>query len=49
MEQENEGYVATGGDALTRQELCGEAIRLGRVLVALLPQSAEARGLLARM
>lgn len=47
----NEGYVATGGDTLTRQELCGEAIRLGRVLVALMPeaQSAEARGLLALM
>jgi RNA polymerase sigma-70 factor, ECF subfamily len=45
----NEGYVATGGDTLTRRELCGEAIRLGRVLVDLLPQSAEARGLLALM
>jgi RNA polymerase sigma-70 factor (ECF subfamily) len=45
----NEGYVATGGDALTRGELCGEAIRLGRVLVELLPESAEARGLLALM
>lgn len=47
----NEGYVATSGDALTRQELCSEAIRLGRVLVGLLPvgQSAEARGLLALM
>ena len=47
----NEGYVATRGDTLTRQELCGEAIRLCRVLVALLPaaQSAEARGLLALM
>ena len=45
----NEGYVATGGDSLTRQELCSEAIRLGRVLVALLPESAEARGLLALM
>ncbi|HLO32279.1 MAG TPA: RNA polymerase sigma factor [Anaerolineales bacterium] len=50
----NEGYVATislanRGDTLTRQELCGEAIRLGRVLVNLLPQSAEARGLLALM
>ncbi len=48
----NEGYVATSGgtvegETLTRAELCGEAIRLGRVLVALLPQSAEARGLLA--
>lgn len=45
----NEGYVATRGDTLTRGELCGEAIRLGRVLVALLPESAEARGLLALM
>jgi RNA polymerase sigma-70 factor (ECF subfamily) len=45
----NEGYVATSGDTLTRHELCAEAIRLGRVLVALLPQSAEARGLLALM
>jgi RNA polymerase sigma-70 factor (ECF subfamily) len=45
----NEGYVATGGDTLTRGDLCGEAIRLGRVLVALQPESAEARGLLALM
>jgi RNA polymerase sigma-70 factor (ECF subfamily) len=45
----NEGYVSTSGDTLTRHELCGEAIRLGRVLVALMPQSAEARGLLALM
>ena len=45
----NEGYVATGGDSLTRGDLCGEAIRLGRVLVDLLPESAEARGLLALM
>jgi RNA polymerase sigma-70 factor (ECF subfamily) len=45
----NEGYVATSGEALIRQELCMEAIRLGRVLVALLPESAEARGLLALM
>src|SRR5512144_2918008 len=45
----NEGYVATSGDSLTRQELCGEAIRLCRVLVNLLPQNAEARGLLALM
>jgi RNA polymerase sigma-70 factor (ECF subfamily) len=47
----NEGYVATSGDSLTRQELCSEAIRLCRVLVTLLhPQgSAEARGLLALM
>ena len=45
----NEGYVATTGEALIRQELCMEAIRLGRVLVTLLPESAEARGLLALM
>jgi RNA polymerase sigma-70 factor (ECF subfamily) len=50
----NEGYAATisranRGDTLTRQELCGEAIRLCRVLVDLLPDSAEARGLLALM
>jgi RNA polymerase sigma-70 factor (ECF subfamily) len=47
----NEGYAASSGEALTRQELCGEAIRLSRLLVDLLPaqQSAEARGLLALM
>lgn len=45
----NEGYVATGGDSLTRSELSSEAIRLCRVLVELLPDSAEARGLLALM
>jgi RNA polymerase sigma-70 factor, ECF subfamily len=47
----NEGYCATSGDTLTRKELCGEAIRLGRVLVGLMPAvgSAEARGLLALM
>jgi RNA polymerase sigma-70 factor, ECF subfamily len=45
----NEGYSATGGDEPIRQELCEEAIRLGRVLAALMPESAEARGLLALM
>jgi RNA polymerase sigma-70 factor (ECF subfamily) len=45
----NEGYVATGGEAPIRGELCGEAIRLCRILVRLMPQSAEARGLLALM
>lgn len=47
----NEGYIATHGDILTRGDLCGEAIRLCRVLVALLSHnlSAEARGLLALM
>lgn len=45
----NEGYCATSGDTLTRHELCGEAVRLGRVLVGLMPDNAEARGLLALM
>lgn len=45
----NEGYCATAGDTLTRSDLCAEAIRLCRVLVDLLPQSAEAHGLLALM
>jgi RNA polymerase sigma-70 factor (ECF subfamily) len=45
----NEGYVATSGDAPIRQELCQEAIRLCRILVALLPDNAEAQGLLALM
>jgi RNA polymerase sigma-70 factor (ECF subfamily) len=45
----NEGYASTGGDRLTRGDLCGEAIRLARVLAGLLPESAEARGLLALM
>src|SRR5258706_5646041 len=45
----NEGYCATGGDRLTRSDLCGEAIRLCRALVDLLPGSAESRGLLALM
>jgi RNA polymerase sigma-70 factor (ECF subfamily) len=43
----NEGYAATGGDALVRADLCGEAIRLARLLAALMPEAAEARGLLA--
>lgn len=44
----NEGYVASSGDALTRQDLSAEAIRLGRLLVALMP-APEAAGLLALM
>lgn len=44
----NEGYAASSGDSLTRQDLSGEAIRLGRLLVELLPES-EAMGLLALM
>jgi RNA polymerase sigma-70 factor (ECF subfamily) len=45
----NEGYSASTGDALVRRELCGEAIRLGRVLVELMPDEPEALGLLALM
>jgi RNA polymerase sigma-70 factor, ECF subfamily len=45
----NEGYSATAGDALVRRELCAEAIRLARVLVALMPDEPEVRGLLALM
>jgi RNA polymerase sigma-70 factor (ECF subfamily) len=45
----NEGYVTTSGDVSTRSDLCAEAIRLCRVLVDLLPENAEARGLLALM
>ncbi len=45
----NEGYNAASGDALVRRDLCAEAIRLGRLLCELLPQEAEARGLLALM
>jgi RNA polymerase sigma-70 factor (ECF subfamily) len=45
----NEGYCITEGDTLTRSDLCGEAIRLCRLVVDLLPQSAEAHGLLALM
>jgi RNA polymerase sigma-70 factor (ECF subfamily) len=45
----NEGYEATGGDRLVRGELCGEAIRFGRLLIRLMPDEAEAGGLLALM
>jgi RNA polymerase sigma-70 factor, ECF subfamily len=41
----NEGYSASFGEAVTRHDLCGDAIRLGRVLITLLPQP-EATGLL---
>lgn len=44
----NEGYSASSGDSLTRHDLSGEAIRLGRVLIELLPE-AEATGLLGLM
>jgi RNA polymerase sigma-70 factor (ECF subfamily) len=45
----NEGYAATAGERLVRDELCAEAIRLGRVLVELMPNQPEAVGLLALM
>ena len=45
----NEGYAATESDALVRRELCVEAIRLGRLLVELMPAEGEAKGLLALM
>jgi RNA polymerase sigma-70 factor, ECF subfamily len=44
-----EGYAATAGDALIRRELCAEAIRLARVLCALMPDEPEALALLALM
>ncbi len=45
----NEGYSASSGTTLIRSELTAEAIRLGRLLVALLPGEAEVIGLLALM
>ena len=45
----NEGYAATGGDALIRSELCAEAIRLATMLAMLLRDEPEATGLLALM
>ncbi|HVQ39736.1 MAG TPA: RNA polymerase sigma factor [Pyrinomonadaceae bacterium] len=43
----NEGYTATSGEGLMRQDLCVEAIRLGRLLCELLPNEPENLGLLA--
>ena len=45
----NEGYAATAGAELVRQNLCAEAIRLGRMLTQLMPDEPEALGLLALM
>jgi RNA polymerase sigma-70 factor, ECF subfamily len=45
----NEGYTATSGDRLAREELSAEAIRLGRMLRELLPDEPEVLGLLALM
>ena len=45
----NEGYSTSCGDEVLRTELCDEAIRLGRLLVTLMPQESEVLGLLALM
>jgi RNA polymerase sigma-70 factor (ECF subfamily) len=45
----NEGYLASSGDEVVRKDLCAEAIRLARILSALMPNQPEARGLLALM
>jgi RNA polymerase sigma-70 factor (ECF subfamily) len=45
----NEGYTATEGDRLVREELCDEAIRLGELLTRLMPDDAEVWGLSALM
>ncbi len=45
----NEGYTASSGDRLIREDLCAEAIRLGRLLRQLMPEESEVTGLLALM
>ena len=45
----NEGYSASSGGPRIREDLCREAIRLGRLLAALMPDEAEVKGLLALM
>ncbi|HET9472387.1 MAG TPA: RNA polymerase sigma factor [Steroidobacteraceae bacterium] len=45
----NEGYSASSGPELLRADLCDEAVRLGRMLLELMPQEPEVRGLLALM
>lgn len=45
----NEGYFASSGESLLREELARSAIELGRMLLDLMPDSSEARGLLALM
>ncbi|MEP7059621.1 MAG: sigma-70 family RNA polymerase sigma factor [Actinomycetota bacterium] len=45
----NEGYAASSGERLVREDLCAEAIRLGRLLLELMPDEPEAMGLLALM
>jgi RNA polymerase sigma-70 factor (ECF subfamily) len=45
----NEGYTASSGNRLIREDLCADAVRLGRLLAELLPDEPEVRGLLALM
>jgi RNA polymerase sigma-70 factor (ECF subfamily) len=45
----NEGYLASSGDLLVREDLCAEAVRLGRLLADLMPDEPEVLGLLALM
>ena len=45
----NEGYAASSGERLVREDLCAEAIRLGRLLAELMPDEPEVLGLLALM
>src|SRR5262245_51973257 len=45
----NEGYTASAGKRLVREDLCAEAIRLGRLLAELMPDEPEIMGLLALM
>jgi RNA polymerase sigma factor (sigma-70 family) len=45
----NEGYTATSGDEWMRAALCADALRLGRILVQLLPEESEVHGLVALM
>jgi predicted RNA polymerase sigma factor len=45
----NEGYAATHGEDLMRPQLCGEALRLGRILAGLMPKEPEVHGLLGLM
>jgi len=45
----NEGYSASSGGPLIREDLCREAVRLGRLLAALMPDEPEVKGLLALM
>jgi RNA polymerase sigma factor (sigma-70 family) len=45
----NEGYAASAGDDWIRPELCGDALRVGRILAGLVPREGEVHGLVALM